>query len=48
MAAKMVTKHPNNASEISQSLFLAIFAFTSDNIITVLNNKCSLLCVLIE
>ena len=39
MAAKLVIKHPNNAitSEMSQSLFLAMF--TSDNIITVLNNN---------
>ena len=41
MAAKLVIEHPNNAitSEMSQSLFLAMFAFTSDNIITVLNNN---------
>ena len=41
MAAKIMIKTPNHAisPEISQSQFLAI---TSDNIITVLNNKVAL------
>ena len=41
MAAKIVIKPLYNAitSAISQSLFYAEFAITSDNIITVLNNN---------
>ena len=41
MADKIWIKPANSAttSEISQSLFLSMFAITSDNIITILNNN---------